>query len=143
MMHNISLGLGGFMNREDLKNKFILDDAAIKDSLEEVVNTALQYCVVDARGKVHLKDHNLPGKLRVKVALSAKTIANQLDESFSAEITVTDLSEATGLAENQARARASEAVDERFAESPARGTYRAKPFRVAQFLKELARGAGK
>ncbi len=131
------------MDREELKRKFILDDAAIRDSLEEVVNTALQYCAVDSKGKVYLKEQDLPGKLRVKVVLSAKTIANQLDESLGAEITVADLSQATGLAENQARARASEAVDEGFAESPARGSYRANPFRVAQFLKGLAGGAKK
>jgi Fic family protein len=126
------------MDREELKRKFILDDAAIKNNLEEVVNTALHYCAVDASGRVYLKQHDLAGKARVKVVLSAKTIANQLDDSFSAEITVADLSKSTGLAENQARARASEAVDEGFAESTARGSYRANPFRVAQFLKGLA-----
>ena len=131
------------MDREELKRKFILDDAAIRDSLEEVVNIALQYCAVDTSGRVHLKQHDLSGKLRVKVVLAAKTIANQLDESLSAEITVADLSKATGLAENQARARASEAVDERFAEPTGRGAYRANPFRVAQFLKGLAEGAKK
>jgi hypothetical protein len=131
------------MDREELKRKFILDDAAIRDGLEEVVNTALQYCAVDPSGRVHLKRHDLAGKLRVKVVLSAKTIANQLDESFSAEITAADLSKATGLAENQARARASEAVDEGFAESPMRGSYRANPFRVAQFLKGLEGGVKK
>jgi hypothetical protein len=127
------------MDREDLKRKFILDDAAIRDSLEEVVNIALQYCAVDTKGNVHLKEHDLPGKLRVKVVLSAKTIASQLDESLRSEISVADLSKATGLAENQARARASEAVDEGFAESPTRGSYRANSFRIAQFLKGLGR----
>ncbi len=131
------------MDREELKRKFILDDAAIRDSLEEVVNIALQYCALDASGRVHLKQYDLAGKVRVKVVLSAKAIANQLDESFSADITVADLSKATGLAENQARARASEAVDEGFAESAVRGSYRASPFRVAQFLKELSGGAQK
>jgi hypothetical protein len=131
------------MDREELKRKFILDDSAIKDSLEDVVNIALRYCAVDTKGNVHLKEHDLPGKLRVKVVLSAKTIANQLDEALSAEISVADLSKATGLAENQARARASESVDEGFAESPARGSYRASPFRVVQFLKGLAGGAKK
>jgi Fic family protein len=128
------------MDREALKRKFILDETAIKDNLEEVVNTALQYCAVDAKGKVYLKQHDLPGKLRVKLVLSAKVIANELDESLSPQITVADLSKATGLAENQARARASEAVDEGFAESPERGSYRANAFRVAQFLKGMAGG---
>ena len=128
------------MDREELKRKFILDDAAIRGNLEEVVDTALLYCAVDASGKVHLKQYDLPGKARVKVVLSAKMIANQLDGSLSAEITAADLSKATGLAENQARARASEAVDEGFAESDTRGSYRANPFRVAQFLKGLAGG---
>ena len=131
------------MDREELKRKFILDDAGIKDSLEEVVNTALVYCAVDATGRVHLRQHDLPGKKRVKIVLSAKTIANQLDGSLSAEITVSELSKATGLAENQARARAAEAVDEGFAEAPERGSYRANPFRVAQFLKGLAGEASK
>jgi Fic family protein len=126
------------MDREELKRKFIQDDAALRDSLEEVVNTALEYCAMDAHGRVHLKPHNLAGKVRIKLALSAKAIANQLDETFSAEISVADLSKATGVAENAVRARASEIVDEGFAESTTRGSYRANPFRVVQFLKELA-----
>jgi Fic family protein len=131
------------MDREELKRKFIQDDTALRESLEEVVNTALEYCSMDAHGRVHLKRHDLAGKLRIKVALSAKTIANQLDESFSAEISVADLSKATGLAENAVRARASEVVDEGFAESTSRGSYRANSFRVAQFLKGLAAGVRK
>jgi hypothetical protein len=128
---------------EDLRRKFILDEAGIRESLEDVVNTALQYCAVDSTGKVHLKRHDFPGKVRVKIALSAKAIANQLDSSFTPDLTVADLSRATGLAENQARARAADAVSEGFAEAPERGSYKANPFRVAQFLKELSKGASK
>jgi hypothetical protein len=128
---------------DDLRRKFILDEAGIRESLEDVVQTALQYCAVDSTGKVHLKQHDFPGKVRVKIALSAKAIASQLDSSFTPDLTVADLSQATGLAENQARARAADAVSEGFAEAPERGSYKANPFRVAQFLKELAKGASK
>ncbi len=129
------------MGTEDLKRKFILDDAGLREVLGEVVNTALRYCAVDSSGKVHLKTHDFTGKVRVKIALSAKAIANQLDSSFSPDLTVTDLARATGLAENQARARAAEAVNEGFAEAPGRGSYRANPFRVVQFLKGLSKEA--
>lgn len=127
------------MVSEDLKRKFILDEAGLKETLEDVVNTALQYCAVDSSGKVHLKRHDFTGKIRVKIALSAKAIANQLDASFTPDLTVTDLARATGLAENQARARAADAVGEGFAEAPERGSYRANPFRVVQFLKDLSK----
>jgi hypothetical protein len=128
------------MGADDLKRKFILDEAGLRENLEDVVNTALQYCVMDSSGRVHLKRQDLVGKIRVKIVLSAKAIANQLDASFSPELTVCELARATGLAENQARARAAEAMGEGFADSPARGSYRANPFRVAQFLKDLSKG---
>jgi hypothetical protein len=131
------------MDREELRRKFIQDDEAIRKSLEEMVNVAFEYCAVDPHGGVHLKQRDLGGKTVVKLVLAAKAIANQLDESISAEATVAELSKATGLAENAARARASEAVAERFAESNARGSYRANPFHVAQFLTALGKGGKK
>lgn len=130
------------MSLEELKRKFILDDAEVKRNLESVVEEALQYCFVDKGGRVHVKDQNLPGKIRVQLALAARAIAGQLDSTFSPEMTVEEIGEAAGLPANQARARLSQLVDEHFAESASRGRYSANVHRVTRFFEGLKSHGG-
>ena len=125
------------MKIEDLKSRFIVDQAETRAQLEKYVERALSFCVVDKEGRVHLRDQSLSGGERVRLILVARAIANQLDETISADVGVSDVAWSSGLPENQARARLNEAQQERFAESVRRGVYRANVHRIGRFLDDL------
>lgn len=128
------------MSLEDLKKQFIVDEDSMRRDLEPLVRRAIKYCVVDTQGRIHLKDHSMAGKLKIKLALAAKAIAYQLDNTFKAEISLDELATVSGLPANQARARVAEVVEERFAESVGRGSYRANVYRLPRFMDELEKG---
>jgi len=101
------------------------------------VEKALAYCVVDTAGRVHIKDVKLAAKLKAKLVLAARLVANQLDDKIAANTTAEDVAASAGIPLNQSRARLSEIADEGFAEIVERGIYRARTFRVSTFLSEL------
>src|SRR5579884_3467277 len=104
------------MSLEEAKKRFIVDEKVANEQLEELIGVATAHCVVDTTGRVHLKNRQLSGKNKVKLILAARTLASQLDSSFSPETTVDELVAATGLPSNQIRARIAEVIEERFAE---------------------------
>jgi len=128
---------GKAMNKQELRKKFIVSQDVIKARLEELVNKAIEHCVVTEQGEVHLESKSLGAKNQIKLVLAARYLAAQLDNSFSAEVTVAELASSTGLPENQIRARANEAIKERFASSPVVGTYIASPHKIETFLGTL------
>ncbi len=127
------------MNLEELKEKFIVDDELPNERLARLAEKALGHCVVHKNGSVELSDSRLSGKDQVRLVLSARLIASKLDTSLSDEVTVEQIAEYTGLPKNQAAARAKECLDERFAERASRGSYKARPPKVQEFLDGLSR----
>ena len=125
------------MTLEDLKRKFIVDEDVLKTRLEALVEKALPFCVVGQNGFVHITAEGLSGKDRIKLALAARALASELMENTSAAISVSELSKMAGLPENQVRARCKDLVSERYADSPARGTFRALPHKLESFLNAL------
>ena len=113
------------MEKEELKRKFILDEEDLKLRIEVLVAKALKLCRVDNRGRIHFENKKLSGKDKVKVALAARAIASELDANISPDVTIRELAQYVGLPENQVRARCTEIVAEHYADSPARGVFRA------------------
>jgi hypothetical protein len=85
-----------------------------------------------------MRRSDLPGKQQVKLVLAARLLASKLDDAILGEVTVEQLSEYTGLPKDQAAARAKECMDERFADRSARGSYKARPLKVEEFLDGLS-----
>jgi hypothetical protein len=129
------------MVKEELKKKFFVSEDAIKDRLEPLIDKVRQHCEVDARGRVYIKNNSLPAKDKIKLVLSARAVAFQLDEQLSADVTVNELVEDTGIPDNQIRARASSILAEKFAVSPQKGVYRAVAQKVESFLDSLPKQA--
>jgi hypothetical protein len=126
------------MDLRELKERFIVDDDVQGERLAHLAEKALNHCVVRKNGSVEISSR-LAGKDQVKLVLSARLIASKLEESLSSEVTIDQISEYTGLPKNQAAARAKECLDERFAERSQRGSYKARSFKVEEFLDTLAR----
>jgi hypothetical protein len=125
------------MSIETLREKFIVDSATIKAKLEDLITKALVFCVVGEDGVVHITSPKLNAKQKVKLVLSARMLASQLTPNIAAETGVADLVKSTGIDENQLRARTNEIVKERFANSPARGVFRANAHKIEEFLDSL------
>jgi len=121
---------------EDLKKRFLVDDDLGKARLEQLLEKALPYCVVDRKGGVHLQVE-LPAKNRLKLVLAARAIASLIDESVSAELSVDDLSALSGLPKNQVTARASDIVKDKFAQTVKPGVLKANSHKIEGFLDSL------
>ena len=127
------------MTLEELKGQFLVDDDVPNKKLEQLVQKAIPHCIVRKNGSVELRRSDLSGKQQVKLALSARLLASKLDETVVGDVTVEQLAEYTGLPKDQAAARAKECLDERFAERAGRGSYKARPLKIEEFLNGLAR----
>lgn len=125
------------MTKEELRKKFIVGTDVLKARIEDVATKALEHCVVGEDGTVHIETKALPAKSQIKLVLAARSVASQLDDSLSADVNVSELARSTGLPENQIRARATDAVKERFATSRKQGVYAANPHKIEAFLDSL------
>jgi len=125
------------MTIEELKKQFIVDEDVLKARLEPIVAKALVHCRLDKNGQVLITDTNLSGKEQVKLALAARAIGSQMDSGISPNVSVAEISKFTGLPGNQVRARGKDAIEDRFAQSPKTGVYRALPHKVEAFLDSL------
>ena len=125
------------MGLEELKKKFILDETEVRGRLEELITKALNYCRVDSKGRIHFERKTLSGMERVKVALAARGIASELDSSFSAEMSIDELSRSTGLPENSVRARCAELAAHNYIEAPTKGVFKVVFAKVEELLDSI------
>jgi hypothetical protein len=125
------------MSIEELRKQFIVDENVLRARLEPIVTKALAHCRIDKNGQVEIKDIRLSGKEQVKLTLAARAIGSAMDPTISAEVSVVEIAKFTGLPPNQVRARGKDAIEERFAQSPRSGVYRAMPHKIEAFLDAL------
>jgi hypothetical protein len=122
---------------EELKKQFIVDGNVLKARLEPVVTKALAHCRIDKDGRVEIRNTRLSGKEQVKLTLAARVIGSEMDPAISPEVSVVEISKVTGLPANQVRARGRDAIEDKFAQSPRSGVYRALPHKIEAFLDAL------
>jgi hypothetical protein len=122
---------------EELKKLFIVDENLLRSRLEPVVGKALAQCRIDKDGRVEIRNTKLSGKEQVKLTLAARAIASEMDTGISPEVSVLEISKFTGLPPNQVRARGKDVLEEKFAQSPRAGVYRAMPHKIEAFLDGL------
>jgi hypothetical protein len=128
------------MKIDELKKGFFVDDDALKERLESIVAKASAHCKIGKKGQVLIINVGLSSRDQVVLVLVARTIASQLDSTVAADVTVSEIREYTGLPANHARARASDAIEAKFAQSTGRGVYRALPHKLEAFLDGLSVG---
>jgi hypothetical protein len=126
------------MTLEHLKGKFIIDDDVLTRRLETIVEKVLKYCVIDKKGNIHFNDPKLKTRERMKLTLAARTLAAQMDESISPDVSVDELIASTGLPRDQVRARAAELIKAKLARSPRSGIYTAVPYYVEALIDSIA-----
>lgn len=130
------------MNLDNLRSQFVVDDDVRSEKLEVLIQKALPHCVVRKNGGVEIKRSDLSGKQSVKLVLAARFLASKLDETVAGDVTVEQVAEYTGLPKDQAAARAKDCLEERFADRSTRGSYRARPLKIEEFLDSLGQPRG-
>ena len=126
------------MTLEELKRQFVVNEDALKARLEPLVEKALRHCRIDKSGQVQILNTKLSTKDQLKLTLAARAIGSQLDPQISAGVSIADIAKFTGLPQNQIRARATDAIKDKFAESPEAGVFRAIPNKIEPFLDGIA-----
>jgi hypothetical protein len=126
------------MRLDELVKQFIVDEDALQAHLEPLLAEALKHCRVDKNGRVLITNANLSSKNQVKLTLAARALAAQLDDQFLANVSVGEISKYTGLPAAQVRARGKDSIEDKFAESPKPGVYRAIPIKIETFLNSLS-----
>ncbi len=125
------------MDKNELKKKFIVSADVLNERIEVLITKALKHCVVTENGTVHISSGSLSAKDKIKLVLAARSLAAQLTDDIPASVSVSELAASTGLPDNQIRARAKDAIEDRFANSPIKGTYTANGHKVEAFLDSL------
>jgi len=131
------------MNIEELKKQFIVDEDVLRARLEPLVTKALNHCKLDKQGQVLILNHDLRARDQIMLVLSARAIGAQLDPAMSANVTAAELAKYTRLPADQVRARSTDLVKSRLAESPERGVFRAIAHKVEAFLDAISLPRGK
>lgn len=122
---------------EELRKEFIVDENVLKSRLEPVVTKALAHCRIDKDGRVEIKSIGLSGRDQVKLTLAARVIGAEMDPTIAPDVSVAEIARFTGLPPNQVRARGKDAIEDKFAQSPRSGVYRALPHKIEAFLDGL------
>jgi hypothetical protein len=131
------------MSIEELKKQFIAEDDVLKARLEPIVRKALAHCRIDKNGQVLITNEKLTGREQIRLILAARAIGSQMDSNISSEVSVVEITKYTGLPANQVRARGKDSIEDKFAESPRPGIYRAMPHKVEAFLDCLSAAQSK
>jgi hypothetical protein len=121
---------------ETLRKRFLVDEDVAKARLEQLLEKVLPYCVVDRKGAVHVQV-DIAARNRLKLILTARAIAALIETSITAEVSIDDLAQFSGLPKNQVTARTSDIVKEKFAESVRPGVLRAYGHKLEGFLDSL------
>jgi hypothetical protein len=135
LMNGIGEGDGGKL--EALRRQFFVEEDLIARRLEVLTEKVLRFCTVDKRGNVRVLSEVKGAKNQLQVTLSARAVAARLNAEISEDVSVPELSEATGLAKDVVSARCGELVKSRGVASSRRGTFRIQEDRIEKFLDSL------
>lgn len=128
---------------EDLEKEFILNEDMEHDNIRALVGRILKFCKIDSKGFVisHKTSLKIPDK--ILLVLSARYLANKLQQSIgrensiSEEISAKELSNMIREKDAVVIARLKDLKDANKVLSSERGIYKVAPYAIEPFLKEL------
>jgi hypothetical protein len=122
---------------ENLKEKFIVSEKIDEKRINEFVERLLPFCKVTEGGGVIIEKAELTTIEKIKIALTARFLANSLDSEISPEVNGEELSNSLMIPKDQVLARLKELKDEKFAFRVSKGVYKVNPFKIDDLLKSL------
>ena len=120
----------------NIKEKFIISKKLELQTIEAYAERLLPFCTVYSDGEIALGNEKLTTLEKVKVALTARYLANGLDNTISAEITPEELVHWLNIPKDQISARLKDTRDAHFASTSEKGST-AYSQKIGDFLTEL------
>ena len=130
-------------NLEDLEKKFILNEDMEHEDIGSLTNRILRFCKVDNKGFVIIEKMNLKIADKVMLVLSARYLANRLQQKLGKEPTISEVSNAGEIAkilrekETIIAARLNDLKIAKKIISPKRGIFKVASYEVEKFIKGI------
>lgn len=128
---------------EELERQFILEEDMEHEDINNLISRMLKFCKIDKKGYVIIYNKKLIIRDKILLVLSARYLANKLQEKLGKEITIMASINAKELAkmlrekENAIRARFKDLKEEGKIVTLKRGVYKITPHSIEDFLKIL------
>lgn len=122
---------------ENLKEKFIVSEKIDEKRIKQFVERLLPFCKVTKSGGIVIEKAELTTIEKIKIALTARFLANSLDSEISPEVSGEEISNSLMIPKDQVLARLKELKDEKFAFRISKGIYKVNPFKIDELLNSL------
>lgn len=128
---------------EDLEKQFILKEDMEYEDIKELVSRLVKFCQIDDKGFVVIKEPNLIIPKKIMLILSARYLANKIQQKLgreniiSEEVTAKELSDMLRKKDSVIIARIKDLKDDKKIVSTQRGIYKVTSYSVKDFIVKL------
>jgi hypothetical protein len=128
---------------EDLEKTFILDEDMEHADINKLIGRILKFCKIDNKGYVILQKGSLIILDKIMLVLSARYLANKLQQKLGRENPISEQMNTKEIAEMikekdaVVAARLKELKDAKKALSPKTGVYKIAPYAIDEMLDKL------
>lgn len=128
---------------EDLEKQFILNEDMEHEDIKDLVSRILRFCKIDSNGFVVIQKSGLIIPQKIMLILSARYLANKLQEKLGRENNISEKVSAKELSSMLKEkdpviiARLKDLKDAKKVLSSERGVYKITPYAIKDFLKEV------
>lgn len=126
--------------KDELKNKFIVDETTTRKDTEQLIEKALKYGRVSKSGDIIIDQVKLSQDNILKLALVLRFLAHGIDESITESLRPTELTKVMGERVESVGSRLSQLAKSGFAKKSGYGQYIVHNYKVDKFLDELESG---
>ena len=123
--------------KDDIKNKFIVDEDHNKERIEEVAGKTLRFGRVTKDGNIVIDDKGLTQDDILKLCLVIRYIAHGLDDSISQSVRPVELTKVLHERMESVGSRLSKLAKDGFAKKAGHGLYSVYPYKIEPFLSQL------
>lgn len=122
-------------NLEELKKSFIMDEGSFEEQeLENFIEKINKICKIDKTGHVSFIRQNMTGKDKVKFILTARFLANRLENKIPKEVTKEEIEKMLKKPKEQIRARLSDLRRDGLIKDLEKNRHEIKPFYLHKIL---------
>lgn len=126
--------------KDELKNKFIVDEDHLRQGTERLIKKALKYGRVSKNSDVIVDKAHLSQDNTLKLSLVLRYLAHSLDETIPGNVRPSELTKVMGERIESVGSRLSQLAKGGFVKKSGYGQYMVQPYRVEKFLDELESG---
>jgi len=128
---------------EDLEKQFILNEDMEHEDIKELITRITNFCKVDNKGFVLIHNKQLRIQDKIMLVLSARYLANKLQQKLGKEASILELVKAKEMSEMLKEkdtvviARLKELKDDKKIISQGRGIYKIASYAIKDLLNDL------